>query len=146
MATTTALTVVKNKTPNVRNLVKKTDYNAKTNGIENKITTDHNHDKCITTQEFNKLTSENISARLAQENLARKYFITNFVRTTDFHDKLEHLDKNGTSNKNELNELSKKVKTIKVKVVAVFKFRLIWIVPKYIESVMKVLLEARRRW
>ena len=31
---------------------KKTDYNAKINEIENKITTDH--DKYITTQEFNK--------------------------------------------------------------------------------------------
>ena len=115
MATTTVLTVVKNKIPNVRNLVKKTDYNAKTKGIKNKITTDHNHDKCITTQEFNKLTSENISAILAQENLARKNYITNFVRKTDFYDKLEHLDKNVTSNKNELNELSKKVKTVKLR-------------------------------
>ena len=115
MATTTALTVVKNKIPNVRNLVKKTDYNAKTKGIKNKITTDHNHDKCITTQEFNKLTSENISAILVQGNLARKNFITNFVRKTDFYDKLEHLDKNVTSNKNELNELSKKVKTVKLR-------------------------------
>ena len=29
------------------------------NWIENKITTDHDHDKYIITQEFNKLTSEN---------------------------------------------------------------------------------------
>ena len=35
--------------------LKKTDYNTVISEIENKITTDH--DKCITTQEFNKLAS-----------------------------------------------------------------------------------------
>ena len=38
---------------NVSNLVKKIDYNTKIIEIENKITTDHDHDKYITTQEFN---------------------------------------------------------------------------------------------
>ena len=33
----------------------KTDCNTKIREIENKITTDHDHDRCITTQEFNKL-------------------------------------------------------------------------------------------
>ena len=42
----------------VVNLVKKTDYNTKTNEIENKITTDH--DKYITAQEHNKLLSEKL--------------------------------------------------------------------------------------
>ena len=51
LATTTALTAVNN-----------TDYNTKTNAIENKMTTYHDHDKRFTTQEFNKLTSENLSA------------------------------------------------------------------------------------
>ena len=37
--------------------------------IEKKIT-DHDHDKCITTPEFNKLTAEYFAARLAQANLA----------------------------------------------------------------------------
>ena len=44
--------------PNVSSLVKKTGYNTKLNEIKNGITTDHDHDKYITTQEFNKLTSE----------------------------------------------------------------------------------------
>ena len=48
LATTAALTAVENKTPNVSNLVKKTDYNTKINEIEKK-TTDHNDDKYITT-------------------------------------------------------------------------------------------------
>ena len=38
-----------------------TDYNTKVNEIEKKIT-DHNHDKYITTLEFNKLTTENFTA------------------------------------------------------------------------------------
>ena len=37
LATTTALTGVRNKIPNVSNLVIKTDYNTKTNKIEKKI-------------------------------------------------------------------------------------------------------------
>ena len=57
---------------NISNLVKKTDYNTKISEIKNNITADHDHDKYITTQEFNKLTSENISATLAQANLACK--------------------------------------------------------------------------
>ena len=94
LATTTALTVVENKIPNVSNLVKKTDYNTKISEVENKITTDHDHDKYITTQEFNKLKSENFTARLAQSNLASKSDIANFIKKTDFDDKLKNLNKN----------------------------------------------------
>ena len=60
LATTTAVTAVENKIPSVSNLV----YNTKISEIENKTTTDHGHNKYITTQEFNKLTSENFTARL----------------------------------------------------------------------------------
>ena len=70
--------------------------------------TDHHHDKYITTPEFNKLTAENFAARLKQINLASKSDIDNFVKKTDFGNKLRDV----TSNKNELNELSKKVKAI----------------------------------
>ena len=96
LAATSSLTVVENKIHNVRNLVKKKKI--VTQILENKITTDHDQDKYITTQEFNKLTSEKFSARLKQANLASKNDIANFVKKTDF-DKL----KNVTSNKNELN-------------------------------------------
>ena len=51
--------------------IMKTDYNTKINEIEKKIT-DHDHDKYITTQGFNELTSEDFTVRLAQTNLARK--------------------------------------------------------------------------
>ena len=40
--------------------------------------TNHNHDKYITTLEFNKLTGENFAARLAQANLVTKILIINW--------------------------------------------------------------------
>ena len=46
------MTAVENKILNVSNLVKKSDYDAKVNEIEKKIT-DYTNDKCITTPEFN---------------------------------------------------------------------------------------------
>ena len=42
--------------PNVINLVKKTDCNTKITEIENKVN-NHNHDKYITTLEFNTLAA-----------------------------------------------------------------------------------------
>ena len=49
-----ALTAVENKIPNVSNLVKKIDYDTNISEIEKKIAIDHDHDKYIITQEFNK--------------------------------------------------------------------------------------------
>ena len=74
-------------------------------------TTDHDHNKYITTQEFIRLTSENFTARLKQANLASKNDIANFVKKASFDEKLKTV----TSNKNELNEISKKVKAISTK-------------------------------
>ena len=56
--------------------------------IENKITTDHN--KYITTQEFNKLTSQNVTARLKQGSLVSKNYVRSFLKETDFDNKLKH--------------------------------------------------------
>ena len=65
LATTSALTGVENNIPNVSNLVKKKNqYYKKISESENKVTTDHDHNKYITTQEFKKLTAENFTARL----------------------------------------------------------------------------------
>ena len=68
---------------------KKTDYDTKISEIENKVN-DHNHDKYITTPEFNRLTTENFKARLAQVNLITK---------TDFDIKLRKISDSVTSNK-----------------------------------------------
>ena len=71
LATKTALTAVENKIPSVSNLVNKTDYNTKITEIINKVD-NHNHDKYIDIQEFNKLTADVFNARLAQANLITK--------------------------------------------------------------------------
>ena len=96
LAATTALTAVEKKIPDVSNLVKKTDYNTKINKIENKITTDHDHDKHITTQE---LRSKIFSSKLAELNVTSKNELANFVKKTDFVDKILNLNKNVTLNK-----------------------------------------------
>ena len=41
---------------------------------------DHDHSKYITTQEFNKLMSDNFTARLKQVDLASKNAIANFTK------------------------------------------------------------------
>ena len=65
---------MENKIPSVRNLVNKTDYNTKVTEIENKLN-NHNHDKYITTPEFNTLAADVFNARLARADLVAK---TNF--------------------------------------------------------------------
>ena len=83
--------------------LKITGYNTKISKIKNKInkiSTDHS--KYITTQVFNKLTSENVSARLAQVYLASKIpDISDFVKMTDFDSKIIRF----TSNKKEIQKL-----------------------------------------
>ena len=59
------LTSVENKIPSISILVKKTDYNTKISEIAKDLT-DHNHDKYITTPEFNKFTAECFDARLTR--------------------------------------------------------------------------------
>ena len=55
LATISALTAVGNKIPDASSLVIKTEDNVKISDIEKKIS-DHDHDKYITTPEFNRLT------------------------------------------------------------------------------------------
>ena len=105
LATNTALTAVENKIPDVSSLVKKTDYNAKVSEIENKVN-DHNHDKYITTSEFNTLATDVFKARLAAQ--------TDLIRKPDFDSKLKGISDRVTKNKtkyllveNELKKLQK---------------------------------------
>ena len=89
LATKTALTAVGKKISSVSSLVKKTDYYTKISELEKKLT-DHNHDKYITTPEFNALAASVFNARLAQVNLITKI---------DFDAKLSGLNRIITSNK-----------------------------------------------
>ena len=78
LATKSASTAVEHKIPDVSSLVKKTNYDTKISELEKKLT-DHNHDKYITTPEFNTLAADVFNARLAQATLITK---------TDFDAKL----------------------------------------------------------
>ena len=57
--------------------------------MENKLN-NHNHDKYIDTQQFNKLTADVFNARIAQANL---------MTDTDFDAKLSSLNRKITANK-----------------------------------------------
>ena len=102
LATNIALTAVEIKIPSVSNLVNKTIYYTNITEIENKLH-NHNHDKYITTPQFNTLAADVFNTRFAQANLITK---------TDFDARLSSLNRKITSNKtknllveNELNKL-----------------------------------------
>ena len=80
---------VENKIPNVSNLVTKTDYNTKISKIEKNVSV-HNHDRYITTQEFNNLAAGVFTTRSAQANIVIK---------TNFDAKLQDISKRIASNK-----------------------------------------------
>ena len=63
--------------------LKKAYYNTKTEKIQKKIP---NHDKFITTKEFNQLKDEDFAERLKQRNLYSKN--DEFVKETNFDEKL----------------------------------------------------------
>ena len=69
--------------------LKKTNYDTKISELKKKVT-DHNHDKYITTPEFNTLAADVFNARLTQANLKTKI---------DFHAKLSSVNRKITSNK-----------------------------------------------
>ena len=106
LAINSKLTAVEYKIPKVSSLVKKTDYNTKISEIENNVN-DHNHDKYITTPEFNTMTATVFNARLAAQ--------TDLIRKPEFDAKLKGISDRVTKNKTKHllveNEL-KKLKTL----------------------------------
>ena len=90
LATNSALTAVENKIPDVSSLVKKTDYNTKISEIENKVN-DHNHEKYITTVEFNAMAADVFKARLAPQ--------TDLIIESEFDFKLKGISDRVTKNK-----------------------------------------------
>ena len=97
------MSAVENKIPDVSSLVKKTIYDTKISELEKKLT-DHNHEKYITTPEFNTLAADVFNARLAQANLITK---------TDFDAKLSSLNRKITSNKSKHLLVANKLKKLK---------------------------------
>ena len=77
--------------------------NTKISEVESKIP---NHDKYITTPEFNKWTAESFTARLKQANLVTK---------TDFDNKLTNFNRRITSNKTKHSEVQKELNSLTTK-------------------------------
>ena len=93
------------KIPGVSSYDKKTDYDTKITEIENKLN-NRNHDKYISTPEFNTLAADVFNARLSRANLVTK---------TNFDDSVSSINnkiaENKTKNESIENEL-KKLKTL----------------------------------
>ena len=99
LATKTAWTAVENKIPDVSSLIKKANYNTKITELEQKIT-GHNHDRYITTPEFNTLAADVFNERLTQANLiAKTDFDAKLITKTDFDAKFSSFNRKITANK-----------------------------------------------
>ena len=81
------------QTTDTNSLVKKADYNTKIAEIEKNILYYDHNNKYITTQQFDRLSAENFTARLKQANLETKADIDDFVEKINFDDKLNNLNK-----------------------------------------------------
>ena len=95
-ATSSALTAVENKIPDVSSSVKKTNHDVKISEIEKKIT-DHDHEKYITTN--NKLMSHNRKINSNKTSASWKWIKK--LQTFDssyFQDKSHFVDSDGTQN------------------------------------------------
>ena len=105
LATNAALITVENKISNINGLVKKPGLWCKNYWNWKKTLTDHNHDKYITTPEFNTAAADVFNERLKQADLVKK---------ADFDDNLKSLNQKINLNKTKHlvveNEL-KKLKT-----------------------------------
>ena len=78
LATTTALTAVKNKIPDVSSLVKKTYYDVNLSDIDSKY---------ITTAGYNKFTKNFVDNNIKSKNLVNKSAISGFINNTDLDKK-----------------------------------------------------------
>ena len=90
LATNSELTAIDNKMPDVNGLIKKTDYDTKISETEKKIT-DHDHDKYVTTPEFNTMTASTFNTRLAAQ--------ADLIRKPEFCAKLKDISDRVTKNK-----------------------------------------------
>ena len=79
-------------------MVKKTDYDTKVTEIDNKFN-NHNHDKYITTPEFNTLAAD--------------VFNANLVKETDFDNTISSLDSKIAANKTKNVSIENELKKLK---------------------------------
>ena len=76
------MTAVKNKIPNVSNLVKKTAYDAEILDIKFEY---------FTTTNYNRFTNEKIDLKIKLKELANKFDIAGFIDNSDFNKKVATL-------------------------------------------------------
>ena len=81
IATNAALNAVKNKIPNVSNLIKKTNFDAKPSDIESKY---------FTASDLNMLTNEMLNGKIKKKDLVTKSDISGFIDKSDLDKKIEH--------------------------------------------------------
>ena len=79
LATTAALTAVKNKILDVSNLVKEKDYDGKIWDIKSKN---------FTMVDYNKTDSQTLDAKIKQKKLVDKSAIAGFINNPDFNEKI----------------------------------------------------------
>ena len=116
LAKKTALTAVENKIPDVSSLVNNNNNNnnkkiviiiiqeSESVRLKKKLV-DHNHDKYITTPEFNTLAACVFNSRLAQ---------TNFITKMEFDAKLSSLNRKITSNSSKNLLVENELKKLKI--------------------------------
>ena len=104
LATKAALTTVGDKIPDVSSLVKKTDYNTNITEIKKKLI-NRDHDKHITTPEFNTLAANVFNARPAHANLVKK--------KTDFDNKISNHDSKIAADKTKNESIENEIKKLK---------------------------------
>ena len=75
LTTNAALTAVKNKIPDVSNLVKKTDY-AEILDIKSKF---------FTTADYNRFSNEKLDLKIKQKQLVNKSHISGFIDNSNFN-------------------------------------------------------------
>ena len=68
------------KIPDISNLVKKTDYDAKTSSIEC---------KCFSTADYNKFTSQKLDTKIKQKELVDECSIVGFINNVDLNEKVK---------------------------------------------------------
>ena len=91
------------KIPGVSSYDKKTDYDTKITEIENKLN-NRNHDKYISTPEFNTLAADVFNARLSRANLVTK---------TDFDNTVSSLNSKTVKNKAKHESIESELKKLK---------------------------------
>ena len=87
LATTAALTTVENKTPNVSDLVKKSDYDAKDQKLKIYI--------YINTSACNKFTSNALDAKITQKKLVNESDLNEKIKTSAAKEKNKNISNKG---------------------------------------------------